>query len=536
VLRQRDRHLAVPVAAAASAGPNSPAAVTAARPRRKRVPDVALLTGLVVLVTGLDVYWRSEETRPPHWDMARHLGDSLVYFHAFSLSHPLRFLETYVYYPPFAYWVTDGFYALLGNQAMWVAVLSNIVFIAILVFATYGVGKALWDPWMGLLAAVFTVTTPMFVVAFKDYMLDAPLAAMVVLGLYLLIRSEGFSRGRYTLLLGLVCGFGVLEKWTFPFALALPVLATLVAAGAASVRERSALRVLNVAAAALIAFVVAAPWYVHNFTEIHRDLSYNSGTAGVISGKPALDSASSVVWYAWNLVTNQLYLVPTLFLLVGVAFFFFSDEFAERNYLPALTIVGTYVCFTLLRNKDARYTDPLLPAVAVVAVSWLRLVPRRMREWLAGAVVVYGAVAFFAISFGTGLLPRNVEVQLGSGPVAGNIPSLDDGSITLFAQHGYVIGPPTHEQWHQEDVFRAIASAPKPLRTFVFEGGDSIWFNTWGTRYYSLRYDATWIADQNAASFVIVRGAPTSPIPAGFTRIRSYTLPDGEPLALYSHV
>ncbi len=495
-----------------------------------------LLGALVALVTGLDVYWRTEETRPPHWDMARHLGDSLVYLHAFSLSHPLRFLELYSYYPPLAYWVTDGFYAALGNQAMWVAVLSNVVFITILVFATYGVGKALWDPWIGMLAAVFTVTTPMFVVAFKDYMLDAPLAAMVVLGLYLLIRSEGFSRSRYTFLLGLVCGLGLLEKWTFPFPLALPVLASLVSAGLATVRERSSLRVVNVAGAALLAFIIAAPWYLHNAGQLHHDLSYNSGAAGAIRGSPAVESVSSIVWYAWNLVTNQLYLVPTLFLLAGIAFFFVSDEFAERNYLPALTIVGTYVGFTLLRNKDARYTDPLLPVVAVVAVSWLRLVPQRVRAWLAGAVVVYGAVAFFAISFGTGLLPRNVAVQLGSGAISGNIPSLDDGSVTLFAQHGYLIGPPTHEQWHQEDVFRAIASAPKTQRTFVFEGGDSMWFNTWGTRYYSLRYGATWIADQNVASFVIVRGAPASPIPSGFTRIRSYTLPDGEPLALYSRV
>ena len=228
--------------------------------------------------------------------------------------------------------------------------------------------------------------------------------------------------------------------------------------------------------------------------------------------------------------------MPTLFLLAGIGFFLFSDEFAERNYLPALTIIGTYVGFTLLRNKDPRYTDPGLPVIAVVAVSWLRLISRRVGLWLAGVVVVYGAVAFFAISFGTSLLPKNVEVQLGSGALAGNISSLDDGSITLFAQHGYPIGPPTHEQWHQEDLFRAIASVPKAERTFVFEGGDSMWFNTWGTRYYALRYDATWIADQSAASFLIVRGPPTSPVPSGFGQIRSYTAGRRAAHPLHPHV
>jgi 4-amino-4-deoxy-L-arabinose transferase-like glycosyltransferase len=514
---------------------DAPSAVRASPPRIQLSPYPMLLAGLVLVITALDVLWRLEEKRSPHWDMARHLGDSLVYRRVFSLAHPLRFVETYVYYPPFVYWVTDAFYAVSGSEAMWVAVLSNVVFIAILVFATYGIGKTLWSPGVGVLSAFFVVTTPMMVTAFKEYMLDAPLTAMVALGLYFLIRSDGFSNLRYTLLFGATCGCGVLVKWTFAFALALPVAFTLVVAIAASIRGRRLNRLLNLAGAALLTFVLAAPWYVHNLTAIRHDASFYNGRAGAIRGSPPVASVDSVVWYFWDLVGRQLYLVPFLFFLVGVVFLFLNDDHADRNFLPVLTIVGTYVGLTFLRNKDARYTDPLLPAVSVIATSWLWFVSARARTWLAAAIVGYGTVAFLAISFGTSLLPENVTVRLGSSGLAGNIPSLNgDQRVTLFAQHGYGIEAPTKEDWHQADLFKAIAAAPQPERTFVFEGGDSEWFNTWGTNYYALRYHASWIADLNTAHFLIVRGSPTSAIPLGFSQIRSYTLPGGEALALYS--
>jgi 4-amino-4-deoxy-L-arabinose transferase-like glycosyltransferase len=498
------------------------------------VPDAALLGGLVCAITGLDILWRLEDKRSPDWDQARHLGDSLVYLHAFSLAHPLRFIETYVYYPPFVYWTTDAFYAVFGNEAMWVAVLSNAVFIAVLTFATYGIGTTLWSRPVGLLSAVFVVTTPMMVTAFKQYMLDAPLTAVTALALYFLLRCRGFSSTRYSLVFGATCGCGVLVKWTFPFALALPVVVLLGAAIARSVRDRAPGRLLNLAGAAALAVVIAGPWYLHNLTAIRHDLSYNNGPAGAIRGSPPVASVASLAWYFWDLVSSQLYLVPFLCFLVGAIFLLLDDDFAERNFLPALVIAGTYIGYTLLRNKDARFSDPMLPAVAIIATSWLSRVPAKARSRLAGAIVAYGAAAFLAISFGTGLLPKSVTVDLGSSALAGNIPQLDGGRITLFAQHGYIVGPPSGEDWHQEDLFRAMATVPSAERTFVFEGGDSIWFNTWGTRYYALRYDATWIADLRTAHFLIVRGAPTSAIPDGFARIRSFTLPGGEPLFLYS--
>jgi Dolichyl-phosphate-mannose-protein mannosyltransferase len=504
-----------------------------------RYLDASLLGSAIVVMTVLNMVWVELDKRSPYWDMARHLGDSLVTKDSFSFAHPLRFLTTYVYYPPFVYWVTDAFYLVLGT-AQWVAILSQAAFLAVLVYSTYGIGKILWNRQVGLVSAFFVATTPMFVSMFKWYMLDAPLAAMAALALYLLIRSDSFSSRRFSLLFGGVCGLGMLTKWTFPLVFWLPVAAALVAPLRTTFARRSWRPLVNPVAAGLLAFAICGPWFVHNYSQLRTANALFNKRAAAIEGDPSLGSLQSVLWYAWNLLDEQLYLIPFLAFLAGLVFVFRKNESASRNYYPMLTVVGSYVAFTLLDNKDYRFTMGMLPAVAVVAVSWLQFLRPRLRHWLTGGILAYGAVAFLAVSFGTGLVPKDWMIRIKPRSYTSDLvaftPGYDAGSatraqgITLFAQHGWLVGPPSHEQWHQGDAFRDIAGRA-PNNAFAFTGGDSIWFNTWGTRYYSLKYNLPWVL-QGQARFLVVRGPVPLP-PAGFRDVRQYRLPDGEPLTVF---
>jgi 4-amino-4-deoxy-L-arabinose transferase-like glycosyltransferase len=480
---------------------------------------------LVVAVSALDVWWRTMEKRPPHWDMAHHLYNSLVYLDGFRVSNLYRFFTADEYYPPFVYWVTDGFYAVLGNEAIWVAILSNAVWIGLLVFSTYGVGKRLWNTRVGLLSAVFVVTAPMIVDAGKDYMLDLPLTSIAALALYLLVRSDGFATRRHSLLLGATCGCGLLVKWTFPLVVALPVLhATAKALHEARVARRFD-RLLNLAGAGIVTFVIAGAWYVHNFRLVLGGLVTYNGPEGARLGQPPVASVESALWYLWTLVNRDLYLIPFLLLVAGIAYCFRERELARRNVWPILMAVGTYAAFSILRHKDARYTLPMLPALAVIATSWLEYVSARTRALIAGAFVAYGAAAFLVISFGTSLLPKQTTIGLPSG-------SFSPGSIYVFAQYGYVNGPPTADDWHQADAFRAIGAFPAPQRRVIYEGPDTMWFNRLGNRYYALRYNAE-LVSLGRARFVIARSRKP---PTGFVGIRRWELPDGERLVLYDRV
>ena len=179
--------------------------------RLRRHPEAVGLTLLVLAITVLNLLWLAMETRPPHFDMAGHLGTSLIYREYFVDFHPAFIILDYHYYPPVIYWVANLFYAGLGT-AEWVAVLSNTVFLTVLVFSVYGIGNTLWSRRVGVVSALFAIGSPMIVTQFKEFQTDGPLTAMVALTLYLLVRSNSFSDRKHSVLLGIACGVGVLTK------------------------------------------------------------------------------------------------------------------------------------------------------------------------------------------------------------------------------------------------------------------------------------------------------------------------------------
>jgi 4-amino-4-deoxy-L-arabinose transferase-like glycosyltransferase len=492
-----------------------------------RVPTLAWLGALVAVIVGLNLWWASLESRPPHWDMGHHLVNSLRYLHGFDLTDPVPFITGYLYYPPLVYWVTDAFYAVLGTEATTVALLSNAVWLAMLVFATFGIGRRLWNERVGWLSVAFVVTAPMVVSTSKEYMLDLPLTAVTALCLYLMIRADGFANRRYSLLFGVAVGCGLLVKWTLPLVLALTMVHVLAMALADARQRHSYGRAVNLLGAGVLAFAVAGPWYVENYVKVlGAAVAYGGADEAAAQGNPPARSLASATWYFWNLVDVQLYLLPTLFVLGGVVFCFRKREFAARNLYPLLTIVGGFAAFTLIAHKDPRYTLPLLPAIAVLGTSWLEYLSARARAWAAGVLVAYGVAAFFAIGFGTSLLPKDLGVDLpathGLGP----------DRLVVFAQHGYITGPPTDESWHQAEALRTLTAVfSVDDRTFTYEGPDTVWFNAWGLRYYALRYHAEFESN-GPARFLLYRG-PLPSTPPGSVERERWQLPDGSTLAVY---
>jgi 4-amino-4-deoxy-L-arabinose transferase-like glycosyltransferase len=442
--------------------------------------DLAVLVFIALAVATADVVWRGIETRPPHWDMARHLWTSLQYRGLADSSQWLGLLTNYYYYPPLLYWLTQPLYAVVGTDVQ-VALLTNCVFLVVLVLSMYGIGVELHDRRSGRLAAIFALSLPFVVSQFKEYQVDAPLTAMVALSLFALLRTREFSDDRASYVFGVVAGLGLLTKWTFAIVMAAPLTyAVLVAVRARRVRPlRPVLRAL------VVTLVIAGPWYAYNILPLGHDLLTNGYAAGAREGDPAVVSFESLIWYPTRLVQEHLYLVPTILFLGGLL------RWNRRNLYPLLLVVGPLVEFTLLQNKDARYIMPAMVGIALIATSWL---PRR--RWVGPALLAYAAVAFEAMSFGNPLLPAEVDV----GPVVG------------FAQHGYIIGAPTHEDWHLEDAV-ALVAARLPGGTVSYAGLDTIWCNPWDVRYYAAKYGLTYV--ESNADATILRGNVGVALPDG---------------------
>lgn len=199
--------------------------MTAGSPLCARVAPWLLLPLFLFHAVAVVVYLQREDL-PPSWDPAYHLSIALRYYDALVE----RGVEGLVwwhtlnnYYPPL-------FHALC-SLAFWfappsedAACLVNLLFLAVLLASTYGVGRDLYDWRVGLTAAVLVSCYPLALSMFKLLYIDGALLAMTTLVWWLAVACRHFTRPLSSWALGAACGLGMLTKWTFAFFAVVPLL------------------------------------------------------------------------------------------------------------------------------------------------------------------------------------------------------------------------------------------------------------------------------------------------------------------------
>jgi hypothetical protein len=151
------------------------------------------------------------------WDRPAHLVRTLIYNEMLAQVNLRSVFEVMTWSwnrPPLYHLVAVPFYRLFGVSTD-VALMRNVVFVAILLFSVYGIGRRFYSEGVGLLAAFLVSTYPILFSISRMPYVDYSLTAMVALAVYLLVASEGFRHRGYSLWLGLVIGLGILTKWPF---------------------------------------------------------------------------------------------------------------------------------------------------------------------------------------------------------------------------------------------------------------------------------------------------------------------------------
>ena len=483
--------------------------------------DIVLIFLLCLFVVIVGYVWRSIELRPPHWDMGRHLYNSVIYLNHFKAGELSQLAADYRYYPPFIYWIAIPYYLAFGLSVK-TAILSNSFLILVLGFSVYGLGSRLWGRRVGLLSAVLILCSPMLVTQFKEFQLDAPATAMVALSMYLIVRTEEFKNRDWSLALGIVLGLTMLTKWTLGFILILPISYAVLRGLMDAWKTKNLQPIFNMLIAFLSAYFIASFWYLQNFGQIRYDLITNGSTAGANEGDPVVGTYASNVWYSLNLANSQLYLVPFALFLTGLVFMFKNlRKYFTRNIYPILLIIGTLFFFTMLRNKDARYTLPMLVGVVIIATYWVGLIARGLYGNIISLLIVaYCIITFWIISFGSALLPQQIKW----------------GEVNIFAQRGYIIGPPTKEDWRQSDIFLKISQQPGAKKLYTVYSPEEMYFNSWGNKYFSEIKGITIVDDLEKANYIITSKNNELNQDKKFTIISEYSLPNGTTIYLLKRV
>ena len=190
-------------------------------------------------------------------------------------------------------------------------------------------------------------------------------------------------------------GLGLLTKPTYLVYVAAPILHQAFAGSRGGERRR---RLALLGLAAGIAAVIALPWYGQRIVGMPFQVVDRSFKQAAEADQAALFS------WTWLLFYPRVF-QPQFGLLAGLAcvwgLWALRKDRRARAYLWLATLPALFV-FSIIQNRNLRYTLPLLPVAALVATAGIRSF--RM-PWRRVAVVALVAVAALQVSMTTFAIP-----------------------------------------------------------------------------------------------------------------------------------
>lgn len=358
------------------------------------------------------VIWTELDKTPPPWDPADHISAGYDYYQ--SLAH-LRFADFAKdffsmphFYAPLVHLVTALVFLVFGASRL-SGIGVNFISLAILLGSVYWTASFLYSKdrpedangdgrpiyWPGVLAALLAVCYHFPAWLVHDAFLDYPLIAIVALSYALLIRAGDFKARRHTVAFGVAAGLGMLTKQTFPFFFFLPAIYVTIRV----FMTRDVKAILNLALAAAIAIVIAGIWYFPHLDDVIAIYKVNQ-VGAVNENEAPLYTIGSNLFYVHALLSTQVQVPFGALFLFGLIYSLIRRR--KGSVLLSLWVLSGMIAFTFVANKDARYTVPILPAVALLSVSWFTSskpaatskVKRALKPALAAVIVVWAVVSF----------------------------------------------------------------------------------------------------------------------------------------------
>lgn len=383
---------------------------------RRDLGRIGLMWGIAVAIATL---WTVLDQRVPAWDQAEHLSLSMNHWWWLSHTSPwtaaagrsLWMLSPK--YPPVFYLVTAIGHWVLGpgpDRAM----VANAGFALILLIATYGLGRHLFSPRVGLMAAGLTLLMPRLLRIGLDYQLDYAVTALVILSFWCLTVWQDARKGRRQWLwimgFGLSFGLALMTKQSAALFLFVP-LAWVSVTGLFCRRWGRLLQLLGGAVATV---AVMLPWLSVNWVFQFSIFGNTNLQSAQSEGDPMLNTLAAWTYYWQDLpaaVSWPLLIVP----LVGVGLQIAGllpgrhrsvtpEGTAARHWWLLAYLLGAYLLWSAVVNKDPRYIAPYLPALAVFLAWGLECWWRRWPGVVIATLSLSGLVTLLNL-FPVGLVP-----------------------------------------------------------------------------------------------------------------------------------
>lgn len=375
----------------------------------------------------------------PYGDAAEHLLTAFTFHEDLRTGNWLRpFTRTAVYAPltPFV----GGLSIFVGGRSVSTPIVAqNLLYVPALALGCFGTARLAYGSRAAFLAVVFALGSPLISEQFHVFMLDAPLAALVAMTVWLLLASDRFRRIDVAALAGCIAGLGMISKQSFPLYIAGLLLVILARGGW---RHRRGFAVFL-----LVTFILAAPWYIVQLTNLGTFVNVaGEGITVPPLARPPLLSTANLEWYFWALANGLLFVPLLSFAVIGVVTA--SAEVARgrrtASVVPELLGGGllAWLALTITPHHDVRYTMPLIVFLAVLGTGWIVQLPRSAGRLATVLLLIAVAASTLGATFGVGhkrdpfpILPGNRAAALGEG-----VPRLHHW--TIYSNYNFMVSGP----------------------------------------------------------------------------------------------
>jgi 4-amino-4-deoxy-L-arabinose transferase-like glycosyltransferase len=387
---------------------------------RRTISYVLLIIFLIQAVQL--VLWIKKDDSPPAWDQSWHASISVnAYNQLFGKTHLTTYQIEQIYpifryannyYPHFYHISTIPFYALFGTGYD-SALLTNLLFLLIFILSSYFIGKKIHSHEAGLVMAFITSTIPAHSYIMRHYLIDFSLSAMVALGFALLLYTDCFKNLKYSVLFGIITGFGVLTKWTYPLFLIIPISFALFSKN--NLMHKKNFRLRNILLSLVSFIFIASTWYHPSRIKTIMPLlnrSVQGFIGGTLQNKPEFYSLSALSHYFFIIINQYSFIYSVIFAIGAATFIFkYKEKKGKKECLfSLLSIFIVYIVCTIVPNKDPRHIMPIyIFLVTVSMIGTYAIKSKKMRYTLIALMVIFGL--FQNVSYNAKVI--NVDYKIG---------------------------------------------------------------------------------------------------------------------------
>jgi 4-amino-4-deoxy-L-arabinose transferase-like glycosyltransferase len=392
--------------------------------------------------------------------------------------HPIQYsYEYYSKYPAIAlpHWpplfsVVEGAFFLVFGISTWVGRLAILAFSLMGAYFWYRIAEEHGPRYLAFFSALIFALLPA-VLLFEDViMLEIPQIAMCMGAAFFWQR---FMRSERAAFLWAAAGFSVGALLTSQLAIFLVLFF-----GLHFLVERRFRLLLrwDVWVALVASFGIVYSWYRLSFGAL--SFSYQRGLG---QGVSRLISFHNLSWY-FKVLPRQLGIVLLCLSVVGIGWALFKS--ARRFRFLLIWIAASYLCFTLIAEKEPRHIMIWIPPLVYFALVGIEVLLRRPKWVLVSSLIIASYFFVTALRFtrptaiGVEEAARFVMAQPESdiiyyqGPLNGdfifNVRKLDPEKTHMIVREKQVVV--TNVGYYQQQVM----DSPEEVQNL---------FQTWGIRY-----------------------------------------------------